>query len=208
MNKTRFIVAAITALCLAGVATLGTAHAQQPATKRVRGTVEALDGNALMVKTREGPVVKITLADNVVVMGITAVPVADIKPNSYVGIASKKGADGALRAIEVLVFPEAARGSGEGHNPWDLQPDSMMTNATVGTVTPGANGRSLELTYKDGKQTILVPDGVPVVTFSPGDKALLTKGVGVFIGGAQVAADGSLSTGRVLAGKGGVNPPM
>ncbi len=204
MKSIRFLILALIAAGLAA----GPALAQQPQTKRVRGTVEGLEGNALTVKTREGPVVKITLADNAAVSAVVALTVADIKPNSYVGIASIKGANGMQRAIEVLVFPEAARGSGEGHYPWDLQPDSMMTNATVGTVMAHPGAKMLELTYKDGKQTITVPDGVPIVTFGPGDRTLLVKGAGVFIGGAQVGADGSLTAARVIAGKGGINPPM
>jgi hypothetical protein len=184
------------------------ALAQQPPTKRVRGSIESLDGAVMTVKTREGPSVPIRLADNVVVMAVSKLDIAAIQPNSYVGIASLKQPDGTMKALEVLVFPENARGAGEGHYPWDLQPESMMTNATVGTVTGSGSARVLELTYKDGKQTISVPEGVPIVTFAPADKTLLAKGTHVFVGGAAVAADGSLSAGRVLAGKDGLVPPM
>ena len=192
------------ALCLAGAVAL----AQQPTTKRVRGQIEAVDGSALTVKTREGPVVKIALADNLVVMGVSKLELSAIQPNSFVGAASVKQPDGTLRALEVLVFPESARGSGEGHFPWDLQPESLMTNATVGSVAARPNGRSLELTYKDGKQTVFVPDGAPIVTFAPADRSLLVKGAYLFIGGAAVGADGGLTATRILAGKDGAVPPM
>jgi hypothetical protein len=118
-----------------------------------------------------------------------------------------KGADGSLDALEVLVFPEAARGTGEGHYPWDLKPDSMMTNATVATVAKTPDGQTLTLKYKDGTQTIKVKPGTPIVTFVPGDKADAKVGAKVFLG-ATKAADGSLTAGRVLVGKDGTTPPM
>jgi hypothetical protein len=132
---------------------------------------------------------------------------ADIKENSFVGIASMKGPDGTLNALEVLVFPEAARGSNEGHYPWDLQPESMMTNATVATVATAPDGQTLTLKYKDGTQTIKVKPGTPIVTFAPGDKADAKVGAKVFLG-ATKGADGSLTAGRLLVGKDGMTPPM
>ena len=201
----RPLVAVALGLCLLAVMP---ALAQQPQTKRVRGSIESIDGAVMTVKTREGPTVPIRLADNVIVMAVSKLDISAIQPNSFVGVASLKQPDGTMKAIEVLVFPESARGSGEGHYPWDLQPESMMTNATVGTISNAGAGRVLELTYKDGKQTISVPDGAPIVTFAPGDRALLAKGTHVFVGGAAVQPDGSLTAARVLAGKDGLIPPM
>jgi len=174
---------------------------------RVRGTVTGMDGQILAIKTREGEDVKIKLADNVGVIGVVATTMAQIQANSFVGVASLKGKDGRQVALEVLVFPESARGSNEGHYPWDLQPESMMTNATVAANVDSNNGKELMLTYKGGQQTIAVPAGIPIVTFSSGDKTLLVPGAVVFVP-AQIATDGSMSAGRVLVGKDGTKPPM
>src|SRR6266849_4256782 len=124
-----------------------TAMAQSPVT-RLRGSIAANDGKTVTIATREGTEVPVKLADNYAVMLVSPVTLADIKENSFVGIASMKGPDGTLNALEVLVFPEAARGTGEGHYPWDLQPESMMTNATAATVASAAKGRELTLTHK------------------------------------------------------------
>lgn len=175
--------------------------------QRIRGAVTGLDGQMLKVKTREGADVSIKLADAVVVSAVKAIDLKDIAPGSYIGTATMKRPDGTYRALEVLVFPEAARGTGEGKFPWDLEPESTMINATVGMVAAASDGQTIEATHKGVTDKIVVPSGVPVVTFVPADKALLTPGTKVFIG-AQKAADGSLSAGRVVAGKDGVDPPM
>ena len=194
------------AALLALVATVATAAAQSPPT-RLRGSIAAIDGKTATIATREGSNVKVNLADNWAVMLVSPVSMADIKENSFVGIASLKGPDGTLNALEVLVFPEAARGSNEGHYPWDLQPESMMTNATVATVAKASDGQTLTLKYKDGTQTIKVKPGTPIVTFAPGDKADAKVGAKVFLG-ATKAADGSLTAARLLVGKDGLTPPM
>jgi hypothetical protein len=183
-----------------------TAMAQSPPT-RLRGSIAAIDGKTATIATREGTQVPVKLADNWGVMLVSPVTMADIKENSFVGIASMKGPDGTLNALEVLVFPEAARGSNEGHYPWDLQPESMMTNATVATVATAPDGQTLTLKYKDGTQTIKVKPGTPIVTFAPGDKADAKVGAKVFLG-ATKGADGSLTAGRLLVGKDGLTPPM
>jgi hypothetical protein len=194
------------AALLALVATLSAAVAQSPPT-RLRGTISAIDGKTATIATREGSSVKVNLADNWVVMLVSPVKAADIKENSFVGIASLKGPDGTLNALEVLVFPEAARGTGEGHYPWDLQPESMMTNATVATVASASDGQTLTLKYKDGTQTIRIKPGTPIVTFAPGDRADAKVGAKVFLG-ATKGADGSLTAARMLVGKDGLTPPM
>jgi hypothetical protein len=132
------------ALALTAVAS---AMAQSPVT-RLRGSIAANDGKTVTIATREGTQVPVKLADNYAVMLVSPVSLADIKENSFVGIASMKDPNGGLNALEVLVFPEAARGTGEGHYPWDLQPESMMTNATVATVAtaPATFGSTRTLT--------------------------------------------------------------
>ncbi len=190
----------------ASLAFMAAAVAQSPPT-RLRGSIAAIDGSAATIATREGTSVPVKLADNWSVMLVSPLTLADIKENSFVGIASVKGPDGTLNALEVLIFPEAARGSGEGHYPWDLQPESMMTNATVATVAAAPDGQSLTLKYKDGTQTIKVKPGTPIVTFAPGDRADAKPGAKVFLG-ATKAADGSLTAGRLLVGKDGLTPPM
>lgn len=182
------------------------AMAQSPPT-RIRGTISAIDGKTATIATREGTTAQVNLADNWGVMLVSPATMADIKENSFVGIASMKGPDGTLNALEVLLFPEAARGSNEGHYPWDLQPESMMTNATVATVATASDGQTLTLKYKDGTQTIKVKPGAPIVTFAPGDKADAKVGAKVFLG-ATKAADGSLTAARMLVGKDGLTPPM
>ena len=181
----------------------------QPApapTQRLRGTVESFDGSLLVLKERSGETLSLVLADNFAVNEVLAIELSAIQPNSFVGIASLPQADGSLRALEVLVFPEAARGSGEGHYPWDLQPGSMMTNATVADVAAVAQGRLLRLRYKDGEKTVSVPAEVPVVTFKPGDKSLLVPGAKVMVT-AQLR-DGKPTAMRALAGRNGFTPPM
>lgn len=199
-----FVACVVIAFSLA--ATMSAAAAQGAPT-RLRGSIAGIDGNTATIATREGTTVAVKLADNWGVMLVSPVTMADIKENSFVGIASLKGPDGTLNALEVLVFPEAARGSNEGHYPWDLQPESMMTNATVTTVVSANDGQTLTLEYKGGAQTIKVKPGTPIVTFAPGDKADAKVGAKVFLGAAK-AADGSLTATRLLVGKDGLTPPM
>ena len=186
------------------------ALAQTPpaaAPTRVRGTVEKLDGQNLAVKTREGPVVTVALAPNFTVNGVVKKDLADIKEGDYVGVASTKGTDGKLHALEVLIFPEAMRGTGEGHFPWDLQPESLMTNAAVAGVAAAPTGRTLKLAYKGQESEIVVGPDAPIVTFQPADASLLKPGAAVFLT-AQKQPDGTLTAARVTAEKDGVKPPM
>ena len=183
----------------------GAAMAQTPV--RVRGAVEALDGNTLTVKSRDGGDVAIKLADNFAVASVVPIELGAIKPGSFIGTAAMTQSDGSMVALEVLVFPEAMRGTGEGHYPWDLQPESTMTNATVATLADTPKGREMSLTFKGGTNKVIVPKGAPVVTFEPGDKAMLTKGAKIFAV-TQKQADGTLTAARVNVGKNGLTPPM
>jgi hypothetical protein len=197
-------------LVVASVALLSAATAMAQGTPtRLRGTISAIDGKTVTIATREGVPVTVKLADNWVVALVAPVTIADIKPGSFVGIAST-GSDANRTALEVLVFPDSMKAAkpGEGHYPWDLQPQSMMTNATVATVAAGSDGQTLKLDYKDGgTQTIKVKPGIPIVTFLPGTQADAKVGAKVFVGAAK-AADGTLSAGRLNVGKDGLTPPM
>ena len=199
-----------TALALFCTAVLAQAPASAPAaatpTQRLRATVESFDGAKLVVKERSGEVISLVLADNFSVSEVLPIELGAIQPNSYVGIASSPQPDGSLQALEVLVFPEAARGSGEGHYPWDLQPGSMMTNATVGDVASTPQGRTLKLRYKGGEQTVAVAANAPVVTFKPADRALIVPGAKVLVT-AQLR-NGQPTALRALAGRNGFTPPM
>ena len=204
MTRIRLIaggVAALVAFSVAGAAL------SQSAPTRLRGGIAAIDGKTATIATREGASVEVKLADNWVAVLVVPTALSEVKQGSFVGIASLKGPDGVLNALEVLVFPEAARGSNEGHYPWDLQPESMMTNATVATVAAAGDGQTLTLKYKDGTQDIRVKPGIPIVTFAPGDRADAKVGAKVFMGAAK-GADGGLTVTRILVGKDGLTPPM
>ena len=175
-------------------------------TQRLRGTVQSFDGSTLVVTERSGEVLRLVLADNFSVSEVLPIALDAIQPGSFVGTAAMAGADGALRALEVLVFPEAARGSGEGHYPWDLQPGSTMTNATVADMASQAKGRTLTLRYKSGEKILFVPEGVPVVTFKPADRSRLVAGAKVLVT-AQLR-NGQPTALRALAGHNGFTPPM
>jgi hypothetical protein len=196
------------ALCLL-LFLCGSVLAQAPApTQRIRGDVVALDGLSLQVKSRSGEMLAIKLADNYVVTAVVKIDMTAIKPGAFVGTATMPQPDGTLTSLEVLVFPEAMRGSNEGHYPWDLKPGSMMTNATIADVASVGQGhRRMTLKYKDGEKSIVVPEDVPIVTFEPGDKSMLVPGAHILLT-ATKQPDGSLTAARVAVGKDGLVPPM
>ncbi|WNC93983.1 hypothetical protein RI103_24710 [Paraburkholderia sp. FT54] len=183
--------------------------AQTPAAKpsRIRGDIVSLDGDVLKVHRRSGDTVSIELKPAVAVSAVKAMQLSDIKPGSFVGTAATTGTDGKLTATEVVVFPESARGSGEGHYAWDLGPNSTMTNANVDTVVQGTSGRNLKLSYKGGNNEVTVPPNVPIVTFTPAARTDLTPGKKVFVV-ATAAAQGAFVAQRVVVEKDGVAPPM
>jgi hypothetical protein len=194
-------------LRLAVLAFFSAAVFAQPApTTRLRGSIEKVDASSIVIKERNGETVILVLPDNVPVNEVLPLDPGAIQSGKFVGTAAMPGSDGTLAALEVLVFPEAARGTGEGHSPWDLQPGSTMTNATVVAVTPGAKGRSMTLRYKDGEKTIFVPDGIPVVTLQPGDRSLLVPGARVLVTAQN--RDGKPTVLRITAGRNGFAPPM
>ena len=206
MSKTRFLAALVALSVLPAVAL-----AQQ--TVRVRGVIERADAQSLTVKDRSGEVVTLVRPADMNVSEVVPLTMADIRPDSYVGAGAMPQPDGTQRAIEIVVFPEAARGTGEGFRPWDMLPESTMTNATVATLAaapasvPG--GQKLVLKYKDGEKTVIVPRGTPIVTFKPGQddqSALVVPGAKVVVT-AQVK-DGKPTALRLLVGRNGFTPPM
>lgn len=183
--------------------------AQTPADKpeRIRGEIVSFAGSTLKVHRRSGDTVTIDMQESSGLNAVKAIQLSDIKPGSYVGAAAMPGPDGKLTAKEVVVFPEAARGTAEGHYAWDLGANSTMTNANVDTVVQGTSGRDLKLSYKGGSNTITVPTNVPVVTIIPATRAELTTGKKVFVVATPKTAgtyDGKL----VVVEKDGVAPPM
>ena len=163
-------------------------------TRRVRATIEKVDGSTLSVKTRDGEDLKITLAD--------------LKPGTFVGSGATPGPDGSLVAMEVHIFTEAMRGTGEGHRPMEGPNQATMTNANVDTSVAAVEGQVLTLKYKDGEKKLLVTLKTAIVAYAPGDRAELKPGIKIFIAAAQKQADGSLMTTRISYGRDGLTPPM
>jgi hypothetical protein len=202
------------ALSLAVAAFTTLAGAQTPApTVRLRATIEKVEPGSLTVRERSGEAIKLLRPADMDVSEVYPLALGDIKAGSYIGTAAMPQADGSQLALEVLVFPEAARGAGEGHRPWDLRPDSTMTNATVADLAaapasvPG--GQKLTLKYKDGEKTVIVPPGVPVVSFKPGkadENALIVPGAKVMTTARM--RDGKPTASRIIVGRNGFAPPM
>src|SRR6266508_3326032 len=176
-------------------------------TVRVRGTIERIDGSTYVVKARDGAELKVALADNSQIAGVVKASLSDIKQGSFVGVTAMPRADGSQSALEVHVFPEAMRGTGEGHYPWDLRPQSTMTNANVEQVGAAVDGRTLTLKYKDGEKKIFVPADTPIVIYEPGDKSDLKPGAKVLIIAAK-QPDGTLQGRAWRVGRDGLTPPM
>jgi hypothetical protein len=161
----------------------------------------------MTVNSRDGKKLEVTLNDPLAVATVKKVELSSIKDTDFIGTATRTGADGKLTAIEVLVFPEALRGTGEGFYPWDLEPGSMMTNGTVKGAVTASSGRELTVAYKDKTNTVFVPPSAPVVTFAPASKDDLKVGAPVFMV-SPPNAEGKLAVSRVTVGKDGVAPPM
>jgi hypothetical protein len=181
--------------------------AAQEAT-RVRGTIEKVDGNTLSVKSREGANVTVKLKDNALVTGVTKAALSDIKQHSFIGITAMPQPDGTQKAIEVHIFPEARRGAGEGHRPWDLVPNSTMTNADVEQLVTAVDGPMLTMKYKEGEKKISVPNNATIVQFVNGDKSDLKPGAKIFIAAGTKLPDGSIEAAGINVGKDGLTPPM
>jgi Domain of unknown function (DUF5666) len=192
----------ITAAALLLVASA--AIAQAPPVARVRATIESVDGAMLTAKSRDGAELKIKLADNAAVNEVVKASLADIKPNSFVAVTGMPQPDGSQKAVAVVIFPEALRGVGEGHRPWDLEPNSTMTNATVDNEVAGVDGQTLTVKYKDGEQKIQVTPTATITTFAKKSAADLKPGEKIFIAAAKKLPDGTLEAPNVQFGDYGV----
>ena len=195
------------AVAMVAVSTLCALAQKAPVPTRVRGTIESVNGDTMQVKSRSGEDVKLRIASDVNVSGVTKISLADIKVGSFVGATTVPGPDGGQNAVEVHVFPESMRGTGEGSRPYDLKPNSTMTNATVSESVVGNDGHTLLVKCKDGEKKVFVADNTPVVTFVPGDKSELKAGAKVVAFMKQLP-DGSFETNRVSVGLDGLTPPM
>jgi uncharacterized protein Veg len=193
---------------LAGSLLISATSAQQPQPVRIRGAIEAVDGAVLTIKTREGDERKVKMTDNVTVTGIARTTMAEVKPGSYIGVTGMPQADGSQKAIAIHIFPEAMRGTGEGSRPWDLRPNSSMTNATVDQKVQATDGQTVTVKYKDGEKKVTVTPDTPIVTFVPGNKDELKPGAKIIIMGATKKDDGTFETARVNVGLDGLTPPM
>ncbi len=177
-------------------------------TVRIRGTIERIEGPVYVVKSRDDTEVKLTVTDNPLFVAIVKATMADIKPGMFVGSTGMTQPDGSQKAIEVHIFPESMRGTGEGHYDWDLKPNTKMTNANVEQTVAGVDGQLLSVKYKDGEKKLLVTPETAVVSYVNGSKDDLKPGTKVFVGAAKKQPDGTVQTPRITYGKDGLTPPM
>jgi hypothetical protein len=203
-NPTRRALAA--AASLAFICAAAPASAEE--TVRIRGTIERLEGPVFVVKTRDGTEAQVTVTDTPLLVAIVKSTMADIKPGMFVGSTGMTQPDGSQKAIEVHIFPESMRGTGEGHYDWDLKPQSKMTNANVEQTVAENDGTVLSVKYKGGEKKLLVTPETTVVSYVIGDRADLKPGIKVFVGAAKKQPDGTLLTPRITYGKDGLTPPM
>jgi hypothetical protein len=198
---------AVALVFASSIAASSIALAQQPQIVRLRGAIESVDGQTLMVKGRDGATMTMKLPDGVPIRGIEKKSVADVQQGGFVGITAMPLPDGTQKAVEIHIFPEAMRGTGEGHRPWDLMPNSTMTNGNIDSAVASVDGKELVLKYKDGEKKFVIPANIEVVMFVPGSTADLKPGEKVFVV-AKKLPDGALEPVFVTVGHNGVNPPM
>jgi hypothetical protein len=208
-SKRRAFATLFAAISMVGTIAWGTiVWAQQAPPVRIRGTIEVVDGSLLTIKTREGDDVKVRMTDNVAVFGVAKTSLSEIKQGSYIGVSAMPEPDGTQKALAVHIFPENQRGVAEGFRPWDLRPNSTMTNATVAETVAGTDGQNILVKYKDGEKKVVVPPDTPIVTFVVGDKSEVKTGAKIIIFGAVKKDDGTLEANRVNVGRDGITPPM
>src|ERR1700691_3377003 len=164
MKANHKIMAALAGIALGALTIIVPGDAAQAQdTVRVGGTIVSIDGATYVIKARDGAELKVALADNAQIAAVVKASLADIKQGLFVGVTAMPQVDGSLSALEVHIFPEAMRGTGEGHYSWDLRPKSTMTNANVDQVVTAVDGQTLTLKYKDGEKRIFVPADTPIV---------------------------------------------
>jgi hypothetical protein len=198
----------ISALAIAGLMLgVSTVKAQSPETVRVRGEIVSLDGGMLDVKSRQGSDVKIRLGDAPRIAGVVKASIDDIKPGVFIGVTSVPKEGSSSRALEIHLFPESRRGTGEGDRAWDLVPGSSMTNGTAASAVDSVDGKSITVNYKGGSRVIVISPDTSIVAFEPADASELKPGAKVFVI-AQKSPDGALTAASINIGKNGIAPPM
>ena len=176
-------------------------------TLRVRGTIEKADGNVLTLKSSDGAGLKLTLTDDARIVAVVRASMADIKEGTFLGSAAMPQPDGSQKALEVHIFPEPMRGTGEGHRPYAPVPNSTMTNGSAsGATVAGVDGAAMVVKYKDGEKKIVVPPGVPIVRYEIGGKGDLKPGARFTVLAATMKPDGTLEANRINVGRDGVVP--
>lgn len=181
------------------------ASAQSPTT-RIRGEVEKAEGDTLMIKMVDGASAKVSLASGYAVGGVVKATTADIKKGGFIGVGARPQPDGSLLAVQVFIFPEAMRGTGEGHRPWGVLPDSTMTNATVSETVSRVDGASVVLTYPGGEQKVAITPDANIIMAAPAQPSELVAGAQVAMT-ATKQADGGFSASRVTIAKPGAQLP-
>jgi hypothetical protein len=199
MTRRTLGASAIALLCAASFAA-----AQAPQMVRVRATLEDVSVPMLTAKSRDGAEMKIKLADNAPVNEVVKASLSDIKADSYIAVTAMPQPDGTQKAVAILIFPEAMRGVGEGHRPWDLEPNSTMTNATVAEQVAGTDGQTVTVKYKDGDKKILVTPATIIVTYKKSAASDLKAGQKIFVAAAKKLDDGTLEAPNVAYGDVGV----
>ena len=208
MRPTRTaIVAALIGAAVAGAALAQQVALPQPQTVRLRGTIEKLDGRAVLAKSTNDEALVLKLADKVVVVAVVKASITDIKPGLFIGSGAIPQPDGSQKALEVHIFAEPMRGTGEGHRPWDGAPNSTMTNGTVGASVSGVDGPMVTVQYKDGEKKIIVGPNVPIVRYEIADIPAISAGAAFTAVATGKAADGSFEVSRINVGRDGASPP-
>ena len=202
MRKTGLVAAAV----MAGLFATTLSFAQQPQTVRLRGVIEKIDGHTVTAKSTKGDELKLNLADKVLVVAVMKASMADIREGEFIGSGAMPQPDGSQKAIEVHIFAESMRGTGEGFRPWDGAPNSTMTNGTVGDMVTATDGGSLTVKYKEGEKRIVVGPNVPIVRYEIGDRGELKPGVHITALNAVKKPDGSIDAPRLNVGRNGLVP--
>jgi hypothetical protein len=175
---------------------------------RLRGTIESVSGETLVVHTREGETANVHLKAGAPIGALVKAQLSDIKAGLFIGAAAMPGEGDTLKAMEVHIFPESMRGTGEGFRPFDLAPGSSMTNGNISAAVDGVDGPKLTVTYKGGEKTIVVDKATPIVQLAPGSPEDVKAGAGVIIFASAKGADGTYEAQRLIVGRDGIKPPM
>ena len=203
MKKTKLSIA----IALFSAVATTAAFAQQPQTTRLRGVIEKIDGRSVLAKSAKGEPLKLNLGDKVLVVAVVQASAADIKEGLFVGSGAMPQPDGSQKALEVHIFAESMRGTGEGHRPWDGAPNSTMTNGTVGATVAGVDGPVITLKYKDGEKKIVVTPNVPIVRYEIADVSAIKPAAPFSVTAALPQPDGSFDVNRINVGRDGASPP-